>query len=473
MEDVAIIKNRDQLLSHGNIAGRDIVLDILEAGLAAPDPYINVRKMVRLEGNRLILDGPEFSQPEGQPPVVFDLDEVGRIFVVGGGKAAQRMAEALEHILGDRITGGHINAKKGDSVRLKRIEVTLAGHPLPDEDSVAGGRRIIEIEKQARKGDLVFLCQSGGATALTAVPVPGVSLADLQEVYRVLYFGCGANMPAANAVRNHLALVNGKHQRYVGDATLITLHTEENPPDLRVHLYPNFYFGTTEIDPYDAAIGVLHTYRCWERVPQSVRDFLNRRDPQYGPVRPWEVDGKPHYHFRVMGPEYMLRAAKQRAEQKGLRAEILVSSLSDVEAQPVAETLGFLAQEIEALRRPFAPPCVLICGGELVVTVGNATGLGGRNQEFALTTARRIEGSPNVVIASADSDGADGPTGAAGAIVDGQTKARASEAGFDISAELANHNAYPVLEALGDTIYTGIRTTNVRDLRVIYVGEGA
>lgn len=468
-----IIKNRDQLLSHGNIAGREVVLDILEAGLAAPDPYLNVKKVVRLEGRKLIVDGPQFSQPPGREPVVFDLDEVGSIYVVGGGKAAQRMAEALEHILGDRITGGHINAKKGDTIRLRRVEVTLAGHPLPDEDSVAGGRRIMEIERQARKGDIVFLCQSGGATALTAVPVPGVSLADLREVYRVLYFGCGANMPAANAVRNHLALVNGKHQRYIGDATLISFLTEEIPPDLRVHLYPNFYFGTTDIDPYDAAIGVLHDYHCWDKVPQSVRDFLNRRDPQYGPVRPAEVDGKPHYHFRVMGPEYMLEAARQRAQELGLGAHVLVSSLSDVEAQPVAETLAFLAQEIAAMKRPFRPPCALICGGELVVTVGNATGRGGRNQEFALTAAWRIEGIRSIVVASADSDGADGPTGAAGAIVDGYTQARAKEAGFDLSEELANHNAYPVLEALGDTIYTGIRTTNVRDLRVIYVGEKA
>jgi glycerate 2-kinase len=335
---------------------------------------------------------------------------------------------------------------------------------------VAGAQRILEIERQAKKGDIVFLCQSGGATALTALPVPGVSLADLQEVYRVLYFGCGANMPAANAVRNHIAMMNGKHARYVGDATLISLHTEEIPPDLRVHLFPNFFAGYTGIDPYDAAIGVLNGYRCWDRVPQSVRDFLSARDPQYGPIRPEEVKGKPHYWFRVMGPEYMVEAARQKAEDLGLNAAVLISSLSDVEAQPVAHTLGFLSQEVEVLGRPFTPPCALICGGELVVTVGNETGIGGRNQEFALAAALRIDGSKNVVIGSADSDGMDGPTPVAGAIIDGESISRARAAGFDVEAELARHNAHPVLEAIGETIVTGTRTTNVRDLRVVYVG---
>ncbi|MEJ5200215.1 MAG: DUF4147 domain-containing protein, partial [Anaerolineae bacterium] len=164
-----ILRNHDELLQHGNIAGRKIVLDVLETALAAPDPYENVKKVVRIEGNKLIIGHPDFSQPPGQPPVEFDLESIGHIYVVGGGKVAQRQAEALEEVLGDRITDGQINAKKGDTIRLKRIPVTLAGHPIPDEDSVRGAQRIVEIERRARRGDIVFLCHSGGATALTAL----------------------------------------------------------------------------------------------------------------------------------------------------------------------------------------------------------------------------------------------------------------------------------------------------------------
>ncbi len=462
-----IVKNHADLVQHGNITGREAVLDVMETSLAAPDPYVTIRRMVRVDNGRLFVGLPEYSLPPGQAPLVFDLAQGGRIYVVGGGKSAQRMAEALEDVLGDLICDGQINAKKGDSVRLKRIHVTLAGHPLPDEDSVAGARRIIAIERSARKGDIVFHCQSGGATALTALPAPGISLADLQEVYRILYFGCGANMPAANAVRNHLVLLHSRHLRYVKDATFIQLETNEWPPYLRPHVFR----PPTDVDKgYEAAIAVLKSYNCWERVPQSVRTFLSAADPRYTHLRPAELEGAPHSTFRVMGPEYMIDAARARAQALGLNAVIFATTLNDIEARPVAEVLGYMATEIEELKRPFTPPCMLICGGELLVAVGDATGRGGRNQEFVLAAAARIAGSKNIVIASVDSEGTDGPTEAAGGIVDGDTLARARAAGLDIDGELANHNSFGVLDALGDLIITGVRGTNVRDLRLIYVG---
>jgi len=461
-----IIQNRDALISHGNAVGREAVLDILEAGLKAPDPYDNVRKMVRIEDHRLIVGHPDFTDPPGQEPLVFDLDTVGSIYVVGGGKAVQRMAEALEDVLGDRITDGQVNVKKGDSARLRRIPITPAGHPFPDEDSVAGARRILEIGARARKGDIVFGLVSGGGTATLALPVPGVTLADLQQVYRILYFECGANMPAANAVRNHLALVNTKLARYVGDATLIHLLSSEWPLKVRPHMYE----PPKGANAHQAAIQVLESYHCWDRVPQPVRDFLLRGDPQYGPIRPEEVQGKPHHFYRVVGPEHMLEAARARAKELRLQVMLLGTSLNDVEAQPIGETLGYIAHEAEILGEPLRPPCVFLCGGELVVATGNATGRGGRNMEFVLAAARRIVGSPHIVVASADSEGTDGPTEVAGGIVDGQTLARTAELGIDLAREMENHNSYAVLDALGDTIVTGVRGVNVRDLRVVYVG---
>lgn len=155
----------------------------------------------------------------------------------------------------------------------------------------------------------------------------------------------------------------------------------------------------------------------------------------------------------------------------GSNAAIIVSSLSDVEARPAAETLAYMAQEIETYGRPFKTPCVLLCGGELVVTVGEETGVGGRNQEFALSAAPRIDGSKNVVIASMDSDGTDGPTNMAGGIVDGYSMERAKEAGVDIFEELRRHNSTMALNKLGDTIYTGVQGTNVQDLRIVYIGK--
>ncbi len=476
----SIFTNRDQLLSHGNVEGRRIVLDILEAGLRAGDPYPEMMAMVRLEGNRLVI-GSDRHRPCNLPPLhsahrpdaqvlpgplEFDLDAVNNVYVVGGGKAAQRMAEALEHVLGNRITAGQVNAKKGDQVRLDRIHVTLAGHPLPDEDSVRGSQRMLELEQSAREGDLVLLVESGGASALCALPAPGVSLDDLRQVYRVLYLQRGATLPEVNAVRNLCSVLIGRHARYVGEATLVTFVTDETPPGLRVHLRKTSDYA----DSYQNAVDVLQRYDCWDLMPQSVRDFITRADPQYVFLRPEEWYGRRRCMFRVMGPELMLAAAERRAREMGLNSAIIASSLSDVEAHSVGETMAYIAQEMEVYARPFTPPSVLLCGGELLVRVGDADGSGGRNQEFVLSTARRIEGSTRIVIGSADSDGSDGCTEYNGGIVDGETARRAREAGFDVAAELRRHNSSAVLQTLGDASDTGILGTNVRDLRVVYVG---
>jgi len=468
---MAVIRNFESLTSHGNVEGRRVVLDVLEEGLRASDPYDNVRRLISLEGETLKIDCkliPGFTS-EGEmvtEPLTFNLRDVGNIYVVGGGKAAQRMAKAIEDVLGDRITEGHVNAKKGERVELKKIEVTLAGHPLPDEDSVEGSKRILEILRKARKGDIVFFAESGGASALMALPGPGISLEDIRETTRMLYFDKGATMWDTNIVRWNLMILRGKERRYVNDATLIAVHTDERPPGVRVNVKPM-------IRGYDEAIKVLKKYGLWDKVPKSVRAYLEKADPQYGPLRAEELEGKPHYHFRVMGPEYMLEAAKRRAEELGVNATILASSLSDVEAKAVGETLAYIANEIEVYGRPLKPPALLICGGEVVVSVGGKKGVGGRNQELALSAAVRISGSRNTVIASADSDGTDGPTDAAGGIVDGYTMDRAKDLGLSLMDELEEHNSYTVLSKLGDLIYTGARGTNVQDLRLVYVGGRA
>ncbi|MBC7090978.1 MAG: DUF4147 domain-containing protein [Nitrososphaeria archaeon] len=465
---MGVIKNFGNLISHGNIEGRKVVLDVLEAGLEASDPYDNVRKLIKLDGKILKVDCrqiPGFTSDGNMvtEPLIFDLNEVGNIYVVGGGKAAQRMAKAIEDVLGDLITEGHVNAKKGEKVELKKIEVTLAGHPLPDEDSVEGSKRILEILKKARKGDIVFFAESGGASALMALPGPGISLEDIRETTRMLYFDKGATMWDTNVVRWNLMILRGKERRYVNDVTLIAVHTDERPPGVKVSIKPM-------IRGYDEAIKVLKKYGIWDTVPKSVRAYLEKADPQYGPLRPEELVNKPHYHFRVMGPEYMLEAAKNKAEEMGVNVTILASSLSDIEAKSVGETFAYIANEIEVYGRPLQPPAMFICGGEVIVSVGGKKGVGGRNQELVLSAAIRISGSKNIVIASADSDGTDGPTDAAGGIVDGYTIERANEKGVNVLEELEEHNSYNVLSKLDDLIFTGARGTNVQDLRIVYVG---
>lgn len=460
------IKNMDSLCSQGNTAARTTILDVLEAGLDAADPYPNVMKLMRLEGDRLTFDGKQLNPTAAT--VVFDLSRYKHIYVIGGGKAAQRMAQAVEDVLGDRITEGHINAKKGEGKQLTRIEVTEAGHPMPDEDSVAGAKRIVEIARKAGKGDLVIRPGSGGATALTTYPPPGVPLEDLNATTRMLYFECGAPIWEVNDVRLVVSSITaGRLEAMMRDADVVNIATSENWPKGRMERH------VAQLS-YENAVQVLTGRKLWNRIPRSVRSFLAKADPALGPVPHHEVQAitRRWHSFSVMDGDYMLRGAKQRAEALGLHAAILTHRLC-AEAREVSVVMASIASEMEDHRRPFKPPCVLLSGGELLVEVGTATGRGGRNQEFALAAAPHIQGSERIVVAAADSDGTDGPTDAAGGVVDGATMDRVKNLGLDVFEELRNHNSNHVLKTLGDAIITGVQGTNVQDLRIVFVSDRA
>jgi glycerate 2-kinase len=465
-----LIRNRPDLTSHGNIRDRETVLDILAAGLSAPDPYANTKKMVRVTEGRLVIGLPEFSLPQGSEPLVYDLEKIKNIYIVGGGKSIQPIVKALEDTLDDLITEGHICIKKGDEVTLNRVGCTLAGHPSPDENSVSGAKKILDIERKAKEGDIVFWCNSGGGTSLLALPVPGLTLQDFLAVNRRLYFEHGASMGEINAIRFPMTNLRGKHVRHVHGATLIKIDVDEQPLKGRQSGYTSL--REEYPDSYDRAIAVLEKYECWDKIPAAVRAFFTKRDPKYADPTEAEISQRPFHQFRVSGPELMVEAARDKALSMGINATILATSLNDLEVRPVAETFAQIAKETEALGWPLEPPCAFILGGELVVAVGSATGSGGRNQEFVVSTAERIAGSENIVIASADCDGTDGPTDTAGGIVDGYTMERSAKAGMNLLRELANHNTNYVLQTLGDTIDLR-RGANVRDLRIIYVGKMA
>jgi glycerate 2-kinase len=301
-------------------------------------------------------------------------------------------------------------------------------------------------------------------------------LKDVQDVIRMLYFERGASMPETNAVRGMLVMLGqDRHPRYPGDATMIEFLTEEIPREIpyeRVHAR-RASSAETSTPPYRRAVEVLKRYDLWGKVPQPVRTHLERADPRYDLVTPGELEGKPRYFIRVIGPEYMLEGARRRAEELGVHAHVLIKSLNDIEAQPVGEMMACIALSLDTYSMPFEPPCAILFGGETTVAVGEATGRGGRNQELALSAAPRIAGSKSIVVASVDSDGTDGPTDAAGGIVDGYTVERAREAGINVIGELKNHNSHEVLAKLGDAIYTGARSTNVRGLGVVYVGRSS
>jgi len=449
-----LIKNSDILSSHGNIEGRKIVLQILEAGYRAADPYINTYKLVRIKNNKLLI-GLD----------TFDLSEVKNIYVIGAGKAVQRMAKAFEDKLGDRLTEGHINIKKGDYNDLKKIEVTYAGHPLPDEKSAEGAKRIKEIAEKATKDDIVIYVGSGGATSLSALPPPEVSIEDLAKAYLLLYYDRGIPIWELNVIRHHLSLLGGgRINMYVYPAKYIYVLTNELWPEETL----------SYVDPYSTfkdAINVVKKYDAWDELPQSVKSLFECADPKYELPRKEELSKVFLRKHVVMTAEYMLKGAKEQAEKMGIKGIILAQRVS-AEARDAGRTLASIAREVEQRKRPFKVPCAVITGGELLVTMGKSVKMdvkGGRNQEFVLSSATRIEGSDKITVGSVDSDGSDGPTDVSGGMSDGYTMQRARELNVDVYRALQDHNSYEALSRLQDTVYTGNTGTNVQDLRVIYI----
>ena len=451
-----IIKNKEELLSHRNRRGREAALDVIEYAMKAVDSYEVAKKLVYIENDRKLI----FCN------LSYDLSKVGNIYVVGAGKATFPIAQALDEILGDRIKRGAINVKRGEKRMLKHIKVREAGHPIPDEMGLEGAKEIVEIAKEAKEGDLVFACITGGASALMPLPAEGISLEDKKRVTDLL-LKCGATIDEINAVRKHIsAIKGGRLAMYIHPAEVINLIVIDEVAGLP--------WGPTVPDTttFEDAACALKKYDLWEKVPDSVRKHLERglTDLNLETPKPKDFEGLKVYDIILANNEVACEAAKKRAEELGFNSVIL-STVLEGESGEVGIVLAGIAKEIEERGRPLKPPCVFIVGGETTVTITGQPGEGGPSQELALGFALKIAGSKNIVIASIDTDGTDGPTDIAGGIADGYTIERAKEKGIDIYESLMRHNSSYVLKELGDAIITGPTGTNVMDLNVIVVLE--
>ncbi|MFO7695927.1 MAG: DUF4147 domain-containing protein [Anaerolineae bacterium] len=479
-----IIKNRDELISHGHRDGRALALDILEGGLAASDPYANTRKLIRIEGNRLLIGGQPEMDVSGYGDEVVDLDDIEHIYVIGAGKAVQCQAKALEDILGDRLTAGAITVKHGELHLLERIEVTEGAHPVPDEGSVLGSAKMVEIARRATGRDLVFTVFSDGASSLSPLPAPGVTLDDLRALYK-LAIKYGSQGIIIRPMSYFSQVSRGRVMRHIQPARSVNLI-------MQVGLFQRWNGQIPASSSFVPSwpSGVAHMKEdvpgfqaqpWYAELPNVMRDVFERLDPAY--------DAPPLDEFRQMRMSFwqpidlyqMVNGARARAEELGVQGVILSSHLTAVSSE-AANVLSQIAHECEAYGRPYQPPVAMITGGHLEVPVGDATGVGGRNQEFALAWGAMLSSgriaSKRVVVAAVDSDGTDGPgtqlSGGepicmAGGVVDGYLAEEAATAGVDLAAELANHNATFPLMKLKSAIYTGNTGTCLGDLRVAVV----
>ena len=444
-EDIAMRRTSRQLLDA-----------IFRAGLAAVDPVAAVRAHVALDGDALRIGETNY-----------DLGGAGDIIVIGMGKASARMASAIEEILGERVARGHVNVKTGHGVPLRRVRVREAGHPVPDESGEAGAREIVRLLNEAREGDLVICCISGGGSALMPLPAEGITLEDKRRVTSQL-LASGATIDELNAVRKHLSGVKGGQlARYAAPAWIVSLILSDVVGDP----IETIASGPTAPDPttFAETREILERRGVWKDAPENVVDRIEAGIA--GSVSETPKPGDPVFenvrNVLVATNRSAVEACRREAKRQSFRPVVLTTTLQG-EASEAAKMLVAIGRECAASGRPAPPPACFICGGETTVTL-SGDGVGGRNQEFALSAAIAMNGQASLTLLAAGTDGTDGPTDAAGAFADGGSLERARLLGLDARAFLAANDSYRFFEQLGDLLKTGPTGTNVMDLYLLLV----
>jgi glycerate 2-kinase len=454
---------------------RVMATELQQAALEAVEPGAAVHRHVHREEDVLIVASHRY-----------DLHDYERVFVVGCGKATVPMTTAIVDILGERLTQGVIVTKYGHTTSIQHpassiqypvfsIQIIEAGHPVPDENSMRGAQAVADLARRATERDLVICLISGGGSALLTLPVPGLSLADLQALTDAL-LRSGATINELNTVRKHWSRIKGGNlARLVAPATLVTLILSDVVGD-QLDVIAS---GPTVPDPTTVADAQAVLERYGIRPPSYPPSRGEERPPSYPPssgegiLQETPKPGDPAFervqHVVVGSNRLAALAAVGRARQLGFNA-LLLSTYVEGEAREVARVAAALAKSVRAHGDPLPPPACLVWGGETTVTI-RGEGRGGRNQELALAAALALDGWPGVLVMALATDGTDGPTDAAGAVVTGETVARAQALGLNPRAALEANDSYPFFDALGDLIRTGPTGTNVNDLLFALAGS--
>lgn len=435
--------------------------EIFKGCLTAVDPYKAVRRFVNLEGDGLVVG------MEGESKTELDMTKFDRISLVGAGKATAPMARAIEELFGERIKKGMINLKYGFTEKLAFTEIIEAGHPVPDENGVKGAGKILDFLKSAGEKDLIFSLISGGGSSLLPQPAGDITLSEKQELTQSL-LACGASIDEMNAVRKHISSSKGGHMaRAAFPATIVNLMLSDVVGDKMdvIASGPFVPDSSTFKDVWE----IFMKYDL-KGVPAVIYEHVKAGLKGQIPETPKENERifDRVFNFIVGSNMLALEAASAKAKDLGYETLIL-SSMVEGETREVARVHSAMAKEIVKTGRPTPPPACIISGGETTVTI-RGKGLGGRNQEFCLAACLDlVELPPRVVILSGGTDGNDGPTDAAGALVDPLTVTRGKDAGMEAAEFLDRNDAYHFFEKTKDLLMTGPTNTNVMDVRLVLV----
>mgnify|MGYP005838772501 CR=1 FL=1 len=414
---------------------RDLLAQMFQAAVAAADPA------------RVL--------PAHLPP-----PPVGRVVVIGAGKASAAMAAALESAWPGPLEGVVVT-RYGHAVPCRRITILEAAHPVPDHAGLEASRRLLEAVHGLGPDDLVIALISGGASALLPLPADGIPLEDEIATARAL-LRSGASIDEMNCVRKHLSAIKGGRLAAAAfPARVLTLLISDVPGDDPAVIGS----GPTVADPSTFAEARAIVRRYAIELPGSVRAHLEAaadETPKPGDPRLARAETR-----LIATPQASLEAAAAIARNAGT-TPVILSDAIEGEAREVAKVMAGIALQVRRHGQPTAPPAILLSGGETTVTL-RGRGRGGRNAEFLLALAVALDGAPGIWALAADTDGIDGSEDNAGAVIAPDTAARARAAGLSLRARLDDNDAYALFAALGDLVVTGPTLTNVNDFRAILI----
>jgi hydroxypyruvate reductase len=447
---------------------------IVGAALERADSADIISRCLRLEGTG---ESASLSVTTEDESLRLDLGGFDRLFVIGIGKAAARMACSLEAVLGERITDGIVVTKYGHREELSRLVLLEAGHPVPDEAGVGAARRLEALLADVNEKTLVISLVSGGGSALLVSPYHdeqrALSLGDLQEVTRLL-LSCGATIQETNCLRKHLSAVKGgRLARLMAPATSLNLILSDVVGDD----LGSIASGITAPDTttYGEALEIARRHGILDSLPAAARALIEAGDRGEIPETPGPEDPAFDrvYNVIVGSNTQALQAAAEAARAEGFYTVALTSRLVG-EAREVGKLFPALARDVRDSGMLAAPPVCVLAGGETTVTIRDPEGRGGRNQELCLSALRELasgtaEPDDGVVFASVATDGNDGPTDAAGGYIDADIVRRAAADPGALERALAGNDSYTYLDSLGALVRTGPTNTNVCDIQVLLV----
>jgi len=429
---------------------------IWEAALNAANPAICIRNFVQVNEGVLSIGGKEIPLR-------------GKLIVIGAGKPSAKMAQVVEEILGKHITGGLVVTKYGHALPLQRIQLIEAGHPIPD----AVGSRAVQQTRQLVSGltseDVVLVLISGGGSALWPAPAEGITLEEKQEVTSLL-LRAGATIRETNAVRKHLSdMKGGQLARWAAPAHVVSLIISDVIGDALDFIAS----GPTAPDTtsFSDAFAIIQKYGL--QVPEAVSERL--QNGARGQIPETPKPGDPVFknvaNHIIANNQLLIDAAAGKAREMNFNTLVLGTEVEG-EAKDIGRFFAAIGREIARSGNPIKAPACILAAGETTVTV-RGHGLGGRNQEMALAWAISMAARPTHTpscFASVATDGTDGPTNAAGGLVDPFTSSRAVELGLIPLKYLRSNDSSNFLKATGDLIVTGPTQTNLMDLQILLVG---